>query len=84
MARPMVAAQTSMPVCANCGVDISWRPRIHRGQPYCCGGCAQGGPCYCSYDLATISRRRRPRMRRLRRPVWRGAGRTIGDDQTGL
>jgi hypothetical protein len=38
--------------CANCGVEIPWRPVLHRGAPYCCGGCAQGGPCYCSYDAA--------------------------------
>jgi hypothetical protein len=41
------------PHCANCGVEIPWRPTLHHGRPYCCGGCAQGGPCYCSYDLTT-------------------------------
>ena len=32
-------------------IEIPWRPAVHRGTTYCCGGCAQGGPCYCSYDL---------------------------------
>jgi hypothetical protein len=44
--RPLIR-----PRCATCGVEIPWRPAIHRGGTYCCGGCAQGGPCYCSYDL---------------------------------
>jgi hypothetical protein len=39
------------PLCANCGLDIWWRPTVVDGRTYCCGGCAQGGPCYCSYDL---------------------------------
>lgn len=42
------------PRCANCGADIPWAPAMHRGETYCCGGCAQGGPCYCSYDLTTF------------------------------
>jgi hypothetical protein len=36
--------------CANCWLDIPWRPVVAQGQAYCCGGCAQGGPCHCSYD----------------------------------
>lgn len=36
--------------CANCGADIPWRPVLRAGQPFCCAGCAQGGPCVCSYD----------------------------------
>ena len=39
--------------CDNCGAEIPWAPVMHRDRTYCCGGCAQGGPCYCSYDLAT-------------------------------
>jgi hypothetical protein len=42
-----------LPRCANCGAEIPWKPVVHREHAYCCGGCAQGGPCYCSYDLAT-------------------------------
>jgi hypothetical protein len=49
----MVDDHPSEPRCSNCGAAIPWRPVMHRGRIYCCGGCAQGGPCYCSYDLAT-------------------------------
>jgi hypothetical protein len=38
------------PCCANCRLDIPWPPVVANGQVYCCGGCARGGPCYCSYD----------------------------------
>lgn len=37
--------------CANCRLEIAWEPIVVDGQVFCCGGCAQGGPCYCSYDL---------------------------------
>ena len=50
----MEPGHASAPRCGTCGVEIPWRPAVHRGQTYCCGGCAQGGPCYCSYDLATV------------------------------
>jgi hypothetical protein len=36
--------------CANCGIEIAWEPVTEDEKAYCCGGCAQGGPCYCSYD----------------------------------
>lgn len=36
--------------CANCGLEIAWEPVLAKGKAYCCGGCAHGGPCYCSYD----------------------------------
>lgn len=51
----MAAPALETPHCANCGVEIPWRPAVYRGQTYCCGGCAQGGPCYCSYDLMDVS-----------------------------
>ena len=35
--------------CANCQIPIHWRPTIVDGKPYCCMGCAQGGPCDCDY-----------------------------------
>jgi len=38
------------PVCANCGIEISWRPTIVDGLPYCCLGCSRGGPCECDYS----------------------------------
>jgi hypothetical protein len=37
-------------LCANCGLAIAWPPVRVDGNAYCCGGCALGGPCYCSYD----------------------------------
>ena len=37
------------PVCANCGIEIHWRPTIVDGVAYCCLGCSQGGPCECDY-----------------------------------
>jgi hypothetical protein len=37
-------------VCVTCGIVIRWQPTIVDGQPYCCPGCAQGGPCTCDYD----------------------------------
>jgi hypothetical protein len=49
--------QTAVPRCANCGVEIPWRPTFLRGSAYCCGGCAQGGPCYCSYDVPALEPR---------------------------
>jgi hypothetical protein len=56
MAEAVRVERIDTPRCANCGVEIPWRPTVHRGRTYCCGGCAQGGPCYCSYDLATLER----------------------------
>lgn len=49
-----MADSAGLPRCANCGVEIPWRPAMHRGKSYCCGGCVQGGPCYCSYDLTSL------------------------------
>lgn len=37
------------PVCRNCGIEIQWQPVIVDREPYCCLGCAQGGPCQCDY-----------------------------------
>jgi hypothetical protein len=36
--------------CANCGIVIGWQPTLVDGKPYCCPGCAEGGPCRCDYD----------------------------------
>lgn len=36
--------------CSNCGLPITWPSVLVDGVEYCCGGCALGGPCYCSYD----------------------------------
>ena len=32
--------------CAACAVEISGRPTIHVGLPFCCAGCVAGG-CTC-------------------------------------
>lgn len=42
------------PQCANCFAQVLWRPVLHKGQPYCCEGCAHGGPCTCTYTDAPI------------------------------
>jgi hypothetical protein len=36
--------------CANCDIEILWKPTIARGAAYCCTGCAAGGPCSCDYS----------------------------------
>ncbi|RMF32969.1 MAG: hypothetical protein D6759_07550 [Chloroflexi bacterium] len=41
---------TTFPRCANCGIPIRWEPTLVQGRPYCCTGCAQGGPCSCDYS----------------------------------
>jgi len=37
-------------ICANCGIEIHWRPTIVDGVAYCCLGCSRGGPCECDYS----------------------------------
>jgi len=50
-AQPLMdAPDTSPPVCASCEVVVRWRPTRAGGLPFCCPGCAAGGPCTCSYD----------------------------------
>jgi hypothetical protein len=36
--------------CANCEIEILWPPTVVQGKPYCCAGCAAGGPCSCDYS----------------------------------
>lgn len=36
--------------CASCEAVTPTHPVIHLGLPFCCAGCAAGGPCICSYD----------------------------------
>jgi len=38
------------PICANCGIEIHWRPTIVDSIAYCCLGCSRGGPCECDYS----------------------------------
>ncbi len=35
--------------CANCFALFSWDPTAVYGEAYCCAGCADGGPCFCTY-----------------------------------
>ena len=46
----MNAAASPTPRCDNCRIAIPWRPVVSRGKTYCCDGCANNGPCCCSYD----------------------------------
>ena len=36
--------------CASCDGIISGRPVYRMDEAYCCLGCAQGGPCICTYE----------------------------------
>ncbi len=46
----MSAATSTTFTCASCESSFDWAPVVYRGAEYCCGGCAAGGPCCCSYD----------------------------------
>jgi len=35
--------------CASCDIELHKPPIVVEGSAYCCRGCAQGGPCVCSY-----------------------------------
>ena len=37
--------------CANCDIEILWPTIVVQDTPYCCIGCAAGGPCTCDYSL---------------------------------
>ena len=36
--------------CASCDFEITGRPVYRMDEAYCCTGCAQDGPCICSYE----------------------------------
>ena len=36
--------------CVTCEIEIEGVPTFSDGLPFCCAGCAAGGPCICSYD----------------------------------
>ncbi|MEP7361110.1 MAG: hypothetical protein ABI744_05965 [Chloroflexota bacterium] len=36
--------------CASCEGIITGRPVYRMDEAYCCLGCAQGGPCVCTYE----------------------------------
>jgi hypothetical protein len=42
---------TELPfACGTCEIEIAGTPTFQAGVPFCCPGCAAGGPCACSYD----------------------------------
>jgi hypothetical protein len=41
--------------CASCDGLITGRPVYHMDETYCCLGCAEGGPCICSYEADLAS-----------------------------
>jgi hypothetical protein len=43
-------AATRRDRCASCEIPLSDRPVLRMDEAYCCIGCAQGGPCVCTYE----------------------------------
>lgn len=37
-------------LCASCDGVITEMPVFRMDEPYCCLGCADGGPCICTYE----------------------------------
>lgn len=35
--------------CESCDIELPVLPLMRDGRCYCCAGCADGGPCVCSY-----------------------------------
>ncbi len=44
--------------CASCDIELTESPLVVDGTPFCCSGCAEGGPCTCVYEDARL---RQPR-----------------------
>ena len=36
--------------CASCDIELGADHVLADGQLFCCNGCAQGGPCLCTYE----------------------------------
>ncbi len=36
--------------CASCEIQLAGWPVYRTDEGFCCSGCADGGPCICSYD----------------------------------
>ena len=36
--------------CASCEILLTGQPVWFMDETYCCRGCAEGGPCMCSYE----------------------------------
>ena len=39
-----------MAACESCGIRLGSDCLHVDGNPYCCAGCASGGPCICTYE----------------------------------
>ena len=46
----MMALSGQVVTCVACEMEIRGTPVWYMGVPYCCEGCAAGGPCTCTYD----------------------------------
>ncbi len=36
--------------CDSCDIELTGSALLMKGKPYCCRGCAEGGPCICTYE----------------------------------
>ena len=43
-------ASTPRDRCASCEIPLVDTPVLRMDEAYCCIGCAQGGPCICTYE----------------------------------
>jgi len=41
--------------CESCDIELTETAVSVEGHTYCCSGCADGGPCVCSYENAPAS-----------------------------
>ena len=44
------ALASELTMCANCFEELRRNPFVSKDVAYCCFGCAQGGPCSCTYQ----------------------------------
>lgn len=55
--------------CESCDIELTAIPLWRHGRQFCCSGCADGGPCICSYvdDPGRLGKSdgRTPRVREL-------------------
>lgn len=36
--------------CGSCEIELTGSPLLVDGKAFCCAGCAEGGPCTCTYE----------------------------------
>jgi len=39
-----------MKKCYSCDIELTAGAMLMAGRPFCCAGCAAGGPCSCTYE----------------------------------